>query len=277
MTRSSWMVCVYLAAAGQGLAAAAPPPVLDRKSLQVIPTKEVTYRIRETHLKTGGLLPGRYEFQLKLGLWLDRQELKLRQEQYEGTPIVPVAARTIDFHYTATRAGAEPHELDGRQLRLPGRWGYATEDARFKGQWDTSRGRFRFGESDPSRPSPRGAHLAGVWVPALVVDFPERLKLQEGFSWGQAPKQIPRRLERLSYLQQWKVTGVEETGGGFRLTLAAQSEAQPDEHGKRAVLKRQVVYDTHRKLVVRAAVTYEAHGNQESETVQLLMELEDQQ
>lgn len=276
MTRSSWMVCVYLAAAGQGLAAAPPPPVLDAKSLQVIPTKEVTYRIRETHLKTGGLLPGRYDFQLKLGLRLDRQELKLRQEQYEGTPIVPVAARIIDFHYTATRAGGQRHELDGSQLIHSGKWGYGGEDARFKGQWDTSRRRFKFGSSTLSRPSPRGAHLAGVWVPALVVDFPEKLKVEKGFSWGQVTEETPRRIERLSYLQQWKVAGVEEIDGGHRLTLTAECQAEPDEHGQRAVLNRQVVYDTRRKLVVRASVGFESSGGPESEKVELTMELEEE-
>ena len=40
------------------------------------------------------------------------------------------------------------------------------------------------------------------------------------------------------------------------------------------MLKREVVYDTRRKVVVRAAVTYQTRGGPESENVQLVMELE---
>jgi hypothetical protein len=263
-------------AAGYAPVAAAPPAVLYGNSLQVIPTEEVTYRVRETHVKTGGLLPGEYEIRLKLGLWVDRRELKLRQEEYEGTPIVPVAARITDFSYQATRAGGERHELDGGQMRLSGRWGFLGENARFRGQWDTSRRRFRFGDFDLSRPSPRGDHLAGVWVPALIVDFPEYLKLEEGFSWGQVHEQAPRRLERLSYLQQWKVASVEKIDGDYRLTLAAECKAEPDEQGQRAVLKREIVYDTQRQLVRHATVAFETSGGAESETIKLTMELEEE-
>jgi hypothetical protein len=275
MTKSSWIVCFFLAVAGYGPAAAAPVE-LPGKSLRLIANKVVTYRVRETHVKTGGLLPGEYEFRLKLDLWINRQELYTRKEEYEGKPIVPLVAETIDFQYTAIRAGGQRHELDGRQLRRSGNGGYGAEDARFKGKWDTSRKRFRSGGSDPSRPGPRGAHLAGVWVPALMVDFPEKLKLEKGFSWGQAPEEMPRRLERLAYLQQWRITGVEEIEGGWRMTLAAECEAEPDEHGQRAGLKRQVVYDTRKQLVVQASVAFETSGGPEAEEVELTMELEEQ-
>ena len=276
MTRSSWIACFCLALAGHGPVAAAASAELPGKSLTLIPDEMVTYRVRETHVKTGGLLPGKYEFCLKLGLWLDRRELKLNAERYEGTPIVPVTARITDFRYTALTAGGQRHELDGSQLEFSGRWGYRGEDARYKGRWDTSQRRFMFGSRTSSGPSPHGAHLTGVWVPALIVDFPEKLKVEKGFSWGQVTDQTPRRIERLSYLQQWKVAGVEEIDGGRRLTFVAECQAEPDELGQRAVLKRQVVYDTGRKLVVRATVGFESSGGPESETIELTMELEEE-
>jgi len=269
-------VCFCLAVAGHGPAAAAAPVELPGKSLRLISDEMVTYRVRETHVKTGGLLPGKYEFRLKLGLWLDRRELKLNAERYEGTPIVPVAAQITDFQYTAVRARGQRHELDGSQLVHSGKWGYEGEDARVKGQWDTSRRRFMFGSPTLSRPNPHDPHLTGVWVPALMVDFPEKLTVEKGFSWGQVTEETPRRIERLSYLQQWKVAGVEEIDGGWRITLAAQCQAEPDEHGQQAVLKRQVVYDTRRKLVVRASVGFESSGGPESEKVELTMELEEE-
>jgi len=270
------MAWFCLAVAGHGPAAAAPVE-LPGKSLTLISDEMVTYRVLETHDKTGGLLPGKYEFRLKLGLWLGRRELKLNAQRYEGTPIVPVAAQITDFKYTAVRAGGQRHELDGSQLDS-GNWGFGHggEDGRFKGQWDTSRRRFRFGGRTRSRPNPHDPHLTGVWVPALIVDFPEKLKVEKGFSWGQVAEETPRRIEQLSYLQQWKVAGVEEIDGGRRLALTAQCQAEPDEHGQRAVLKRQVVYDTRRKLVVRASVGFESSGGPESERVELTMELEEE-
>ena len=270
------MACFWLAVAGHGPAAAAAPVELPGKSLTLISDEMVTYRVRETHVKTGGLLPGKYEFHLKLGLWIDRRELKLNAKRYEGTPIVPVAARITDFQYTAIRAAGQRHELDGSQLEFSGRWGYRGEDARYKGRWDTSRRRFQFGSRTSSGPSPHEPQLTGVWVPALMVDFPEKLKVEEGFSWGQVNEETPRHIERLSYLQQWKVAGVEEIDGGRRLTLVAECQAEPDQLGQQAVLKRQVVYDTGRKLGVRASVGFESSGGPESETIELTMELDEE-
>ena len=60
------------------------------------------------------------------------------------------------------------------------------------------------------------------------------------------------------------------------MTLAAECRAEPDERGQQAVLKRQVVYDTRRKLVVRASVVFETSGRPESEKVDLTMELEEE-
>jgi len=275
MTRSSWIVCFCLAVAGHGPAAAAPVE-LPGKSLTLIPNEMVTYRVRETHVKTGGLLPGKYEFRLKLRLWLDRRELKLNAQRYAGTPIVPVTARITDFRYTALRAGGQRHELDSSHLAQSGNWGYRGKDTWFKGQWDTRRRRFRFGSPTSSRPNPHDPHLTGVWAPALMVDFPEKLKVEKGFSWGQVTDQTPRRIEQLSYLQQWKVAGVEEIDGGRRLTLTAECQAEPDEHGQRALLERQVVYDTRRKLVVHASVSFESSGGPESEKIELTMELDEE-
>jgi len=271
--RIAW-VCLVMAAGR--IAEAAPPGELAGKDLPVIPEKKVTYRVCETHVKTGGILPGKCEFRLKLGLWLDRQELKVNAERYERTPIVPVVAQITDFRYTAFRAGGQRHDLDGSQLAQSGNWGYGGEDERFKGQWDTSRRRFRFGSPTLSRPHPHDPHLTGVWVPALIVDFPEKLKVEKGFSWGRVTEETPRRIERLSYLQQWTVAGVEEHDGGQRLTLVAECNAEPDESGQRASLKREVVYDVGRKLVVRATFAFETHADQESETIQLEMELDEQ-
>jgi len=273
LRRTAW-ICLVVAVCR--IAGAAPPGELAGESLTLIANDMVTYRVRETHVKTGGLLPGKYEFHLKLGLWLGRRELKLNAEKYEGSPILPVAAQITDFRYTALRPGGQRHELDGSQLVHSGKWGYEGKDARYKGQWDTSRRTFRFGSRTQSRPNPHDPHLTGVWVPALVLEFPEKLKVEKGFSWGGVADQTPRRIEQLSYLQQWKVAGVEEIDGGHRLTLVAECRAEPDEHGQRVVLKRQVVYDTRRKLVVRASVGFESSGGPESETIELTMELDEE-
>ena len=278
MTRLSWTAWFCLAVAGHGAVAAASVE-LPGESLTLISNEMVTYRVRETHVKTGGLLPGEYEFRLKLGLWLDRRELKLNAERYAGTPILPVAAQITDFRYTAVRAGGERHEVVGSQLGSSvgwGGWGYQGEEAKFNGQWDTIRRRFRFGSPTTSTPHPHDPHLTGVWVPALIVDFPEKLKVEKGFSWGQVTEETPRRIERLSYLQRWTVAGVEVIDGAHRLTLTAECQAEPDELGQRTVLRRQVVYDTNRKLVVRAAVGFESRGGPESEKIELALELDEE-
>jgi len=250
---------------------------LPKKSLPAIPAKQATYRVRETRVKTGGLLPGKYTFGCLLRLGIDVRELKHHPEKYEGTPLVPLVLQIVDFRYTGIRSGGERHELGRRAVRLSGPRGWAGSDQGYRGLWDTRRERFKIGEGNylGSRATPRTVHLAGVWVPALVVAFPEKLKLEQGFSWGRPSPEPPRRLEQLCYLQQWKVAGVEKVDGGFRLTLAAECKAEPDEQGRRSVLKRQVVYDTGRKLVVRATVAFETHAEKQSEKVHVVMELEE--
>lgn len=275
---SPWrLACFCLAAAGYGLASAAAPGELPGESLPAIPAKQATYRVRETRVKTGGPLPGKYSFGCGVKLSVDARELKHNPEQYEGTPIVPLALQVVDFRYTGIRSGGETHEVSNRLVRLSGARGYVGGDQKYTGRWDTSLGRFKISEGNysGSRATPRSGHLAGVWVPALVVTFPEKLKVEQGFSWGAPPSETPRRLEQLCLLQQWKVAGVEKVDGGFRLTLAAECKAEPDENGQRSVLKRQVVYDTGRKLVVRATVEFESHDEEKSEKVHVVMELEE--
>ncbi len=276
MIRSYCFACFCLAAAGSAPAAATAPGELPKESLPSIPAKQATYRVRETHVKTGGLLPGKYTFGCSVKLCIDARELKHHPEKYEGTPLVPLVLHIVDFRYTGIRSGGERHELGRRPVRLSGPRGWVGSDQEYRGLWDTRRERFKIGEGNylGSHPTPRTVHLAGVWVPALVVAFPETLKVEQGFSWG-PPPEPPRRLEQLCYLQQWKVAGVEKVDGGFRLTLAAECKTDPDENGRRSVLKRQVVYDTGRKLVVRATVEFETHAEKQSEKVHVVMELEE--
>ncbi len=73
------------------------------------------------------------------------------------------------------------------------------------------------------------------------------------------------------------MTDVEKIDDGWRMTLASECEVEPDEQGQQAVLKRKVVYDTRRKLVVAATVSFETSGGAESEKVELTMELEEEQ
>lgn len=277
MMRSSCFACLHLAAAGGALAAAGAPLELPGKSLPSISTEQATYRVRETRVKTGGPLPGKYTFTCSVKLSVDARDLKHHPEQYEGTLLVPLVLQIVGFRYTGVRSGGEKHELSNRLVRLSGAPGYVGGDQEYRGLWDTRQERFKISEGNylGSRPTPRSVHLAGVWVPALVVTFPEKVEVEQGFSWGQPPPEMPRRIEQLCYLQQWKVAGVEKVDGGFRLTLAAECKAEPDENGRRSVLKRQVVYDTGRKLVVRATVEFEAREGKRSENVDVVMELEE--
>jgi hypothetical protein len=277
---SPWCLAWFcLAAAGSALTLAEAPIELSGESLPAIPTKRATYRVREIHTKTGGPLPGKYTFDCSLNLCIGARELKHHPEQYEGTPLVPLVLQIADFRYTGIRAGGERHEVNSRSVRLSGPRGWAGGDQGYRGLWDIRQERFKISEGNylGSRPTPRSVHLAGVWVPALVVMFPETLKVEQGFSWGRQPPEAPRRLEQLCYLQQWTVAGIEKVDDGFRLTLAAEYKAEPDERGRRSMLKRQVVYDTARKLVVRAKVEFEAREEERSEKVHLVMELEEAQ
>ena len=247
---------------------------LPGKTLRLIPDNGVSYRVRESHVKTGGVLPGEYAFQLKLRLSMDGQEFKVHREKYEGTSILPMQACISDFRYKAVRADGQQHELTGREMTVPPWVRGESRQMTLQGRWDTRQGRFKFSEVIGMEPDALAVHLAGVWAPALVVDFPERLKIEKGFSWGRQPQEVPRCLQQLSYLQQWTLTGSEESEGGVRLQLAAECGAGANERGPQVALKRRIVYDTRVRLVTDAVVTFESRDAEESEKVELVMELE---
>lgn len=264
--RGAWAVGLglWLTAASS---AAATPPQLEGKTLSVIPRDEVVYQVKQVHVREGASFPGEFSFTFDLSVSLDGAKLKLEKEKYEGTGFVPVRVVIRNLEYGSASPGAPKRR-------------HAFPDAYCAIDWDEARSDVRCRRGDPSSgewgfTGVLGLQVVNAWLPALAVQFPDRLTLTEGFSWGEPPKQAVRRYEDVSYLQCRTVSKVAEDKGGFLVQFAAQSEVQagPDKDKEVCAMRRAVTYDTRRGLVVRASVTFEKKAGPKSEKVEILMEL----
>ena len=267
------------------LSGAATPRVLDGNALKLVGRDEATYAVRQTLVKTGGLLPGQYTFTFKLRLSIDAPELKRNAAWYQGRPVLPLRAWIDDLAYTAIKPSGERHEdlpihgltygpdfvdTRGRRIRVK-RPPKVLPSLLYEGRWDTQHCTFKFEPNSGRSHSAWAFSLAGVWVPALVVQFPERMKAVEGFSWGERPKAPPRHLEHVCLLQRWRVAGVEEKDGRLLLTLTAESRAAAAKDGPRCSMSREVVYDAARRCVVRAKVDFQTHDAPETTKASLVL------
>jgi len=249
-------------ATGQAAQARAPRE-LDGRKLGVIPRHQVTYTVKQEHVRNGGRFPGRFVLTADLMICVDSKRLKLAPNKLQGRSALPVVACVTNFDHA--RVDSTGKERSGTLPSIYSRlkWDEKTGDIQFHG------GVYSCSPSGSSVLEPIvELHTLNAWLAALDVRFPRKLALRKGFTWGDPPKQTPTRHEDVSYLQHWTLAGFEEDKGRGLLRLTAATT-----DGKGHSMRREVRYDTGRKLVVRAAVIFERKDQTSAEKVSVTIEL----